>query len=387
MGVVSNLILILEQDPALSGIVACDEFLAASVLMRAPPVPLDTVPPAGGPYPRTWRASDVSYIQSYIQRTWCKSAARTEVEEAMHAVAEMHRFHPVKDWLATLVWDGTSRLDGWLTNAFGAPDDDYHAAAGAAFLIAAVKRVRQPGIKFDHMPILEGKQALGKSTAIRTLFGAPWFTDALPAALESRDAALGLQGVWVIEFAEIEHLIRADVEVIKAFLSRSVDRFRAPYGRQFLTYPRQCVVIGTTNDNDYLRDSTGNRRFWPVRCEHVDLEWIEANRGQLWAEAAAREASGEAHWLTETDAKTEAAAAQHARLQDDVWEEKIEPRLRHRILSVTMGEVLSEFLTIPTERQDRRTQLRAATVLRKLGWERVTERSEGKLVKTWKRAV
>jgi putative DNA primase/helicase len=298
---VGNLMLILAQDPALRDLLGRDEFASTDVLRGPPPQPIGGAPAQPGPYPRPWTPADVAHVQFHIQRTWTHQAARRDVEDAMTAIAACRRFHPVRDWLATLEWDNYPRLDFWLSNAFGAPDDAYHGALGAHFLVAAVRRVRQPGVKFDHMPILEGPQGLGKSRAVRALFGGEWFTDSLPAALESRDAALGLQGAWCVEFAEIEQIIRTEVEVIKAFLSRPVDRFRAPYGRAFLSYPRQSVMLGTTNDNDYLRDATGSRRFWPVRCKRADVAWIEANRAQIWAEAAAREEFGEGIWFTEPE--------------------------------------------------------------------------------------
>jgi predicted P-loop ATPase len=385
LGCVSNLVLILENDPVLSGLCAHNEFTCASVLTRPPPAMSDEAADIPGPYPRPWSESDITHVQFYIQRAYTPQAKATEVESAMYAVASANRFHPIRDWLNGLKWDGKKRLDDWLVHAFGAPHDDYHSSVGSAFLIAAVRRVRHPGCKFDHMPVLEGAQGLGKSTAVKALFGEKWFTDSLPAALESRDAALGLQGIWVVEFAEIEQLIRAEVEIIKAFLSRSVDRFRAPYGKSFMDYPRQSVMIGTTNERDYLRDATGNRRFWPVRCTVAEAKWISDNREQLWAEAAVREASGEEHWLTDTTAINDAQTAQAERMQEDAWEEKIlefvcaDPPP----LEITSAKIMSDALFIPTDRQDRRAQMRVAHVLKKAGWVNKVEWVGGKTRRRW----
>ena len=256
-----------------------------------------------------------------LLRAWSPKFSRATIEDAMMADASIRCFHPVCDWLGALVQDGKPRLDNWLVNAFDCENTELHQAIGAKFLIAAVRRVKRPGVKFDHMMVLEGAQGIGKSTALRVLFGDPWFSDHVPSDLASKDAAQALLGIWCLEFAEIEHLIRAEVETIKAFLSRSVDRYRAPYDRGFLEHPRQCVMVGTTNSDDYLRDTSGNRRVWPVACKSADPGWVEVNREQLWAEAVAREAAGEAIWFNDETLEGEATKAQATRLADDVASE------------------------------------------------------------------
>jgi predicted P-loop ATPase len=364
---VSNIILIIGHDPVLLKMCGYDEFQCLHVIHHPAPSPFDNDPDLPGPYPRAWSAADVSHTQAYIQRTWIKAAKKTDVEDAMVAVATSRRYHPVKDWLDSLKWDGEPRLNQWLQKTFGTRDGDYENDVASCFLIAAVRRVRSPGIKFDHMAVFEGVQGIGKSTAIKILFGEKWFTDSLPAALENKDAALGLQGVWCIEFAEIEQIIRNEVEVIKAFLSRSVDRFRAPYARTYLTHPRQCVMVGTTNDKDYLRDATGNRRFWPIWCEFVDLEWIAGNREQIWAEAATREAAGEDHWICDVNSTEQAKEAQQDRQQEDVWEDKVKAYLLGKPTART-ADILSEALFIPVKDHNRREQMRVAGILKRLGW-------------------
>lgn len=379
---ISNIILILSQDPVLQGMVGMNDFTGSPVLHRAPPVPLDGQPEMPGPYPRLWNKADVSLVQSYLQRVWMHGAGRDDTEDGMHAVASMCRFHPVRDWLATIVWDGKPRLDTWLMQCFGAKDTPYTKAVSAKILIAAVRRVRSPGCKFDHMMILEGAQELGKSTCIRRLAGDPWFTDSLPAALDGKDAAIALQGVWIVEFAEIEQLIRADVETIKAFLSRLVERYRPPYGRQMVERPRQFIPIGTTNSDDYLRDATGNRRFWPIRCQFADVEKLLAIREQLWAEAAAREAAGETHWLDDADVKAAAAVVQAERMQDDIWTERIrEYTAMHT--EIYLADLLRDGLHMPVERHGRREQMRVAAVLRQDKWGVVVRWKAGKPVRVW----
>ena len=313
---VSNAIVILADDPTLAGMLGFNEFTRQYLLLRAPPVAEEGDLIRPGPYPRQWDSADIALILAHIQRIWCSKMNRAALEDAMLAEASRRRFHPVKDWLATLKWDGKPRLDTWLYKAFGAENSDYSAAVGAKFLIAAVRRVRRPGCKFDCLPILEGDQGLGKSRVCRALGTPEWFSDSMHHDFGSKDAPISLQGVWIMELAEIQQMIRAEVEVFKAFLSRPVDRYRPPYGRTAIDVPRQSVMIGTTNERDYLRDSTGNRRVWPIRCTHADEDWVTANRAHLWAEAAAREASGESLWLDDENTRREAEAAQSDRMMD-----------------------------------------------------------------------
>jgi predicted P-loop ATPase len=381
---ISNFILILSQDPALKGMVGMNDFTGSPVMHRAPPVPLDGMPAMPGPYPRLWNKADVSLVQSYLQRVWTHGAGRDDTEDAMLAVACMCRFHPVRDWLAKLQWDGKPRLDTWLIRCFGAADNSYTQAVSSKILIAAVRRVRSPGCKFDHMLILEGAQEIGKSTCIRKLATDEWFTDSLPAALDGKDAAIALQGVWIVEFAEIEQLIRAEVETIKAFLSRLVERYRPPYSRQMVERPRQFIPIGTTNSFDYLRDATGNRRFWPIRCRFADLAVLLEIREQLWAEAAAREAAGETHWLDDADVKAAALNVQAERMQEDIWTERIREYIESKS-ALHLSDLLRDGLHMPVERHTRREQMRVAAVLRADGWEVVVTRVEGKVVRRWER--
>ena len=380
----ANLIVIVGNDPPLAGMVGFNEFTDEYVLLRAPPLADEEQKPLPGPYPRTWRTEDVALVQAYIQKFWISKVNFQGTETALITDAAHRRFHPIRDWLSGLQWDGTARIDSWLLTAFGCPDDDYHAAIGSKFLIAAVRRIRNPGCKFDHMPVFEGDQGLGKSTVIRELFGAEWFSDSIPDELASRDAALGLLGIWVLEFAEIQHLIRNEVEVIKAFLSRSTDRYRPPYGKNYVQRPRHGVLVGTTNANDYLRDTSGNRRIWPVRCAKAELEWVVENRDQLWAEAARRESSGEAIWLHEQEVQTKASEMQSDRMSEDVWVDVIEDFLQGRI-EVRIPEILSSALQIPRERQGKREEMRAASILNSLSWKRLVERSAGKVRRVWRR--
>lgn len=177
---------------------------------------------------------------------------------------------------------------------FRTPDDAYSRAVARCFMVAAVRRQRQPGVKFDTMPVLRGKQGTGKSTAVKVLFGADWFSDADLGDLKGKDAAILLLGKWGQEMAELQGLSRADLKTLKAFCSRATDTIRLPYRRSASDLPRRCVFIGTTNEGGYLTDPTGNRRFWPLEVlAEVDLEALRRDRDQLWAEAAVLEEAGE----------------------------------------------------------------------------------------------
>lgn len=382
----ANLLVILTHDPEVSRMFGYDDFTSQPLLMRPPPALEAGDKPMPGPYPRPWGGEDVSMVQAYIQRVHHMKAPRLDVEAAMVTSAAHNRFHPVRDWLATLKYDGKSRLDTWLHCAFGCVNNEYHAAIGAKFLIAAVRRVRQPGCKFDHMPVLEGPQGIGKSTACRVLFGAKWFSDAMPEELASKDAAMALLGIWVLEFAEIQHLIRNEVETIKAFLSRSTDRYRPPYGKAYIERPRQGVLIGTTNATDYLRDTSGNRRVWPIRCEFADADWVAENRDQLWAEAAAREAADEAVWLHDASVSGQATREQEDRMAEDSWSDAIEDFLQGHA-EATVPNILSACLQIPRERHDKRAQMRVADILKGAGWARKVARGDdGRVRRFWERS-
>jgi putative DNA primase/helicase len=379
---VGNAMMILANDPELVGALAYNSFTGAPLLMRAVPVGEDD-PLLPGPYPRVWEGSDATLVHAYIQRRWCSRIGRETIENAMAAEAALRQFHPVRDWLAGLVWDGTPRIDTWLVTAFGAADTPFHQAVGAKVLIAAVRRIIRPGCKFDQMMVLEGPQGIGKSRALRALFGDDWFSDAIPADLTSKDAAMALLGVWGLEFAEIEHLIRTEVETIKAFLSRSVDRYRPPYGRNYVERPRQGIAIGTTNADDYLRDVTGNRRIWPIKCLKAEPEWVGEMRDQLWAEATIREAEGEPIWLDEEGTQIAAEEAASDRMSEDVWQSAIISWLTGRT-QVSCADVLEHALKMPTEKMTKAADMRATAVLRTLGWLRTLARVNGKPSRIWR---
>ena len=369
LGTHANALLIFALDERLKGILAFDRFTLELRINRPIPVADDAFLEAPGPYPRAVDSGDQTRILVYLQKFYSDKFKLATVQECLPVIAQDNGYHPICDWLAGLEWDKKPRLDQWLTQCYGAPLDAYHKATGSRFLIAAVRRVRHPGCKFDQMLVLEGPQGIGKSTSLSVLFGKDWFTDQIDS-LTKKESAMDLRGKWCAEFSEIEHLIRAEVETVKAFLSRSVDHYRAPWARASADFPRQCVLVGTTNSTEYLRDVTGNRRIWPVRCNSVgsiDKTWLTNNRDQLWAEAACREASGEKVWFEESELQETADAHQKVRMYEDPWTSKISEYLVDK-QSVTSGEILSQPLGLASQHQNKSSADRVCAILTALGW-------------------
>ena len=378
----ANAMLVLALDPKVAGLFGFDEFRGQAYLTGAPPPGNPGDEPAPGPYPRAWSRADVANISAYIQRVYCPKMRRDVVEDAMEAEAARNRYHPVRDYLAGLQWDGVPRIDAWLCQAFGAPPNPYSTALGAKMLIAAVRRVRQPGCKFDHVPVAQGGQGLGKSTAFATLFGGDWFSDDLPDDLSDKDAAMALRGVWALEMAELTQLLASEAEAVKAFITRPVDRYRPPYGRQIIEVPRQVILVGTTNAEEWLRDATGNRRFWPFDCVKADVCWIGQHRDQLWAEAAHREAGGEPHWLADQDAIDEAKASQEDRMVEDPWLRPISAYIRD-LSRTTAPELLTSAVEMPKPQQNRAAQMRVSAILTRLGWKARRDKSGRWWERSW----
>jgi predicted P-loop ATPase len=235
--------------------------------------------------------------------------------QAAQTVAKDRSFHPIRSYLESIRWDGVERLDRWLSANVGVEDTGYAHAVGARWLISAVARIYRPGVKADCCLILEGPQGSKKSTALKTLSG-PYFTDEL-ADLGTKDSALQTRGVWIIELSELDTLSRSEVSRIKAFMSRTTDRFRPPYGKRLIESPRQCVFAGTVNHSSYLRDETGACRFWPVACGSVDIDHLARDRDQLWAEAKLRFDAGAVWWLDSSELMDAAAEEQADRFEGD----------------------------------------------------------------------
>jgi putative DNA primase/helicase len=277
--------------PEAAGVVAFNELTNDVVKLKASPWGT----PAGA-----WAEVDDLLMGEWLVRThWMPSIPRGTLEEAVRMVAYRHRYHPVREYLKALEWDKTPRLATWLRKACleedewddKAPLQRYLARVGTFFVMAMCARVMTPGCKFDYMLILEGAQGMRKSTLLRILAG-DWFADT-GLVLGDKDSYQQLQGIWLYEIPELDAFSKADVMKIKAYVASQEDYFRASFDRRAAKYPRQLVFAGTTNEDHYLTDPTGNRRFWPVRVtRRVDTDWVQSVRDQLLAEAMARLARG-----------------------------------------------------------------------------------------------
>jgi Virulence-associated protein E len=236
--------------------------------------------------------------------------------ETLSWIAQRNSRHPVKDYLAKHQWDGKPRLDNLLPHYFGTEETIYHQSIGRMFMIAAVRRVRNPGCKFDTMLVLEGPQGARKSTSIRILAGDDWFTDGMAVGTGAKETIEQTCGKWIIETAELAGISRRGVQEVKQSLSKQSDNARLAYGRLATEVPRQFVMCGTTNDAQFLKDKTGNRRFWCASVGAIDTDALEQDRNQLWAEAAAREKAGDCIYLQDR-AYDMAMAEQARRVEDD----------------------------------------------------------------------
>ncbi len=265
---------------------------------------------------------EVSHAALYLSRTFRVEFTTSKCWEALHIVANQKTYHPIKDELKSIEWDGVKRLDTWLLYYCGALDSAYTRAVGRKTLIGACARIFNPGCKFDHVLILEGVQGVGKSTTCEIL-GGKWFGDA-NFDIQSKDTVEYVHSHWIIEFAEMATTRKADVNKLKNFITRTTDDTRLPYARARTMFPRQCIFIGTVNPDSigYLTDDTGNRRFWPVYCKSFKLTQLKKDRDQLLAEALDCYRKGEHLYLTR---EIEGSAAQETkeRIVKDPWNDVI----------------------------------------------------------------
>lgn len=341
--------------------------------------------------------ADEVFIKSWFASNWHIEPTTGVIFEVIVKMSKDNGHHPVRSYLESLEWDGVPRIDNWLKTYLGAEGEElYLKEVSRKFLVAAVARIFQPGVKFDCMLILEGLQGIGKSSVGYILAGQQWFLDSLPD-LHDKDSALNLQGNWLVEMGELANLKRTDVETVKSFISRQVDKVRPPYGKRYIMSNRQCVFFGTTNSEDYLKDKTGNRRFWPVKVHELDREALTEDRDQLWAEAMfVYDNVGENLWL-EGEAKDQAEAVQESRVADDTasviadkiynWYEavkrarakreeetgKIVKPMKLKIFELFDDFVVGDMGSAPLGdfKQDNYTLQLAATGLRGVGFEKI----------------
>lgn len=284
---ISNIILILENDPALAGKIWHDQFSGLDAVRGGLP---------WNDKATTWSDRDDANLRVWLERNY-DITGKEKIADAMTAVLTRHSYHPVREYLDGLQWDGTPRLERLIIGYIGAADTEINRAMTRKHFIAAVARIYQPGIKYDQCLIMTGPEGVGKSTLL-SIMGGKWFNDSITTT-EGKEGMDQLRRSWVIELGELSSIKRSDVESVKAYLSKRVDIYRAAYDRRAAEHPRQCVFCGTTNEAHFLKGDTGNRRFWVIAIDpslRKRQNWYDAiteDRGQLWAEAVAYWKRGE----------------------------------------------------------------------------------------------
>lgn len=341
---------------------------------------------AEGERPREWSDNDDACLLVHFQRTlaW-HNLSPTALHAGLTDFLEKHPRNPLQEYLNALVWDGTERLPHFLTDAYGTPQDAYHEAVGRCWLMSMVARALKPGCQVDTMPVLEGPQGIRKSTSLEILGGE--FYISLPRGFGDVEFLQSMEGVWLGEIPDMASFRGRDLEHIKAFITIREDRYRRSYARRAVTRMRQTVFAATDNGGNWNGDVTGARRFWPFICQTVNIDYLRANRDQLFAEAVVRFRRGELWWDVPIGDQVEQT---EGRRFGDAWEELI-ARYVNENPSRQMGEIywsvrpaplnelvvtdiLENALDIPAARWDRSSQMRVASALKALGWHRVKRR-------------
>ena len=370
---VPNAFLILTHRPEWRNVLAFDEFAQRPVKRMPPPFARGV---AGD-----WEGMDDSFTSFWLAtRAALTKISSVQAAEAAEMAARAAPFDPVREYLESLTWDRTPRLELWLADFFGAPDTPYTRLVGRLWLVGMVKRAFEPGCKFDYMPILEGPQGKGKSTALEIL-AHPWFGNT-DFVMGDKDSMAVMQGKWLYEIAELDSFNKADTTRVKSFVTRQFDEFRPAYGRRILKIPRRVVLVGTTNQFEYFKDSTGNRRFWPIKVlEQIELDGLRAMRDQLLAEAVERYRADERTYPTRDEQEQYITPEQDAREIADAWEEGV-----HRFLEdtgidgrpdqVSGYDVLTKGLKIDPGKITKEMTTRVGIVMRKLHWTKRERRGE-----------
>lgn len=356
-----NLNLILSYHPAWRGVLGRDLFAGRDCFVRRPPWYAEDAP---AEQLAVLTDSDEARVLAWLTRTYGPWKIET-IRQSIDLVCDRYAFHPVRQYLGGLRWDGVERLPVFAGVYLGAEDDAHSRIAPLRWFISAVRRIYEPGCQCDSMLVLEGNQGIGKSRMLRALAGDEWFSDTI-GDIGHKDAADGLRGKWIIEIGELRWA-KADEETRKAFLSRRIDHYRPSYGRRTIDVPRTSVFAGTTNMSDWQTDSTGARRYFAVLCRAIDLDAISRDRDQLWAEAVARYQRGEPSWLQPGETADQIVALDRRR-EVDPWEDQILDWCMRTTSAITIPEILGECLRIDPGDRTLAHSRRVGAVLRAAGW-------------------
>ena len=376
----------LQNLPQWSGL-RYDKFRQVPSLSGAPVIP-GFDPPREGPLDDYSITFIGHWLSKREQICLGEGAVATAAEVA--SKAQSRAFHPIREYLEALTWDGEERLETWLTVYLGTPDSEFARIVGRMWMISAVARVMRPGCQADHMLILEGNQGDGKSTALEALAGQQYFADT-GLTVGDKDSYQGLRGKWIYELGELDSLKGREVTRVKNFVSARVDNYRKSYGTGNADYPRQLVFAGTTNESHYLTDPTGNRRFWPVKTGKagpIRIDLVKRDRDQLWAETLHRYLSHETWHITDKRVRELSKAEQADREMEDVWLSPVSEWLRMpagiraHTEGVSIAEVLGLALKMDAKDQEHRDSIRMGKVLGDLGF--TMKPGRGKPRKYWK---
>lgn len=296
---ISNAVIVLHNDENLKGKFGFNEFEQRETALSALPWDKNVYK-----YPRPLEDADDCEIRLYLERAYGLNN-KGQITDAFTIVTHANKYHPVREYLDAVEWDGTPRVDTFFIDVFGASDTAYTRAVTRKAFVAAVKRIYQPGCKFDYVTVIVGPEGIGKTTTLSAL-GGEWFSNSVTKVDDQR-ALEGIQGAWILELGELAGLRKAETDAVKHFVTKTEDRFRVAYGKRLSYFPRRCVFFGTTNEEDFLRSITGNRRFWVVNCYKGSVPTIDFKAdltpvfiAQLWGEAKELLAQGEPTYLDDT---------------------------------------------------------------------------------------
>jgi len=378
-GCAQNMTLILENDRRWVGVFAENVFTGSIDVMNQPPIPQIEIGELNDPH--------VAMIHIWIEENYSIVVQDAAMKKALINIAAKNRYHPVKDYLTSLPeWDGEPRSLHWLTEALGVSDivpKEYLSAVGSRFLIGAVRRIMNApaATKVDNMLVFEGLQGDGKSTLIEVLFS-PWHGDT-PLPLGDKDAYINIRGCWGYEMAEMDSFNKATVSTAKTFMSSHTDNYRPPFGTKNVKYPRQTVLIGSVNHAVYLTDTSGNRRYWPVWADRINVGWLKNNREQLWAEALHRCRDNQIHWI-DNKKEPELAALikyeQALREHPDAWEAALfiwmdgGDCMKEHYSTV---DILMDVIKMDLRSINKSHEMKLSNAMEKLGWQKKRKRVEG----------
>lgn len=377
-GCSQNVVLILENDPRWQGVFAENLLTGAIDILKKPPIEQIKEGELLDPH--------VSMIHVWIEEHYQIVVQPLAMRNALVTISAKNQFHPVHDYLNDLpAWDGVKRCATWLKNALNPKNepDEYLEAVGERFLIGAVRRIMDApeATKVDNMLVFEGLQGDGKSTLIEALFS-PWHGDT-PLPLGDKDAYIGIRGCWGYEMAEMDSFNKSMTSTAKSFLSSHTDNYRPPFGTRNVKYPRQTVFIGSVNHSEYLTDNSGNRRYWPVWGDFVNVPWLKENRPQLWAEALHLYREGKPHWIDkkkEPELLEMVTYEQALREHPDAWEAILWCAMQKgefKDYGYMSYQILTETFGLDVRSINKAHEMKLSAVMQKLGWTRERKRIEG----------